>query len=297
MLKQPFKLLSQSKKVVFNGLTTEQGKDLYSQSRRYQETWNTKFLNEIQDPEHFFDANEWTREERHYAMLVIYMELFKGNFDKIQETFKLLKCRFCQKEHDIVVDYSELFNPKRKHGGITKLGKLPTFKTDSGKKYTVYPLLGKHLIELEKIHNQYPVGFFDSPDSEKFKSFTESDKYAELQEQENCLLILAHLRKEESDFTDYFEFKSLWAHIEPLLPKLEHGLNWCMQYTCVEKKRELREQYPEGAVNAMITKQTKGHEDFFNSDEFKILKEAEESLEVTLPVRFRDLRKLQAMGA
>ena len=158
MLKQPFKLLSQNKKVLFNGLTTEQGKELYSQSRRYREAWNTKLLNELQDRELFFDASEWTAEERHYAMLVIYLGLFKGNDDRIQERFLLKGCRFCGGEHDVIVDYRELLNPDRKNGGITKLGRLPAFETGFGE-FTVHPLLGKHLVGLEQIRNQYPPGF------------------------------------------------------------------------------------------------------------------------------------------
>ena len=100
-----------------------------------------------------------------------------------------------------------------------------------------------------------------------------------------------------SEFTDYFEFKSLWERIEPLLSQLEHGLDWNVQYVCETRKRELREQYPEGAENAMITKDHREFEDFFRSNEFQQLKEAEESLEVALPVPFRQLSKLQSMGA
>ncbi len=294
----PFKLLSRKHKVLFERLTTEQGKAVFSHTKAFREAWNTEFLNAMQCKDTFLDAAKWSQQDRHVAMLIIYLEVYKDNFDKLQEKFELMKCQFCGEDHSIAVDYRELLNPDRPAGGIRSLKKLPEFKVDNTK-YKIYPLNGRYLMDVENLHRQYPSGCIDAlhkgGGEKPYREFLESNKYAALQEEKSILTICAYLHKPFSDFGDYFEYKNLWSSIEPLLPELDHGISWQMAFTCPVKKDELRAQYPEGAVNAMITKKTSGYNEFFKSDEFAALKKAERALEVVLPLPFRTLNKLQNM--
>ncbi len=294
----PFKLLSRNHKAMFDRLTTEQGKAVFSHTKAFREAWNTEFLNAMQSRESFLDSAKWSQQDRHIAMLIIYLEVYKGNFDKIQETFEMTECRFCKEDHSVTVDYRELLNPDRPNGGIKRLEKLPEFKIDK-EKYKVHPLNGRYLMDVENLHRRYPPGCVEAllkgEREDRFGEFFDSDEYAALQEEERILTICAYLHKPFSDFDDYFHFKNLWYHIEPLLPQLEHGISWETTFTCPTKKAEIRAEYPEGAVDAMITKKTAAFKDFFDSDEFAALQKAERALEVVLPLPFRRLRQLQDM--
>ena len=179
-----------------------------------------------------------------------------------------------------------------------KIDKVPDFKIEKDI-YKLYPLNGRYLMEVENLHRQYPPGCIDvllsDEPTEPYREFLESDRYAALREEESILTICAYLRREFDEFDDYYQFKNLWDHIEPLLPLLEHGISWEMSFTCPTRKKELRDKYPPGAVNAMITKKSAGFEEFFKSDEFAALREAERALGVALPLPFRTLNKLSNM--
>jgi len=199
------RLCSHNRTVKFREITVQDAISLSKVNEKLEEKATTWWLNSLQPEEDRFDSAEWSQEDRMLGLLYLFLltqEDVKRNIS--------YECTQCGERHTFLADYSFLATKN-----VEALEAWPSVSLLDGK-YTMEPLRGKDLEELEQL---------------RLSETDMSDNQFKLQ-------VLAKRLKQPADELAKLtlkEYVQLLTEADEKIGELTHGIDLTTEHECPNK--------------------------------------------------------------